>query len=199
MYVACKLKLSATSSLENVRVNSTFHSFLVRVRRAFRYVVVRKCLSKLSTSLTPSAGRENRGQVSKLAKLAKNFLPGLACPSFNSGHGSVFRFSMEAKQFASTPRTYKCKIGTKGCLFYMYVRVGRIELPSVAWEATILPLNDTRNNKDKITKTSSQIKPSLLEQIDHTVKKPTNRRYYLCQTPRCKRPETIIFLITTII
>ncbi len=26
----------------------------------------------------------------------------------------------------------------------IFVRVGRIELPSVAWEATILPLNDTR-------------------------------------------------------
>ncbi len=39
-------------------------------------------------------------------------------------------------------------------VFIILVRVGRIELPSVAWEATILPLNDTR--KYKSLKTTQQ-------------------------------------------
>ena len=40
--------------------------------------------------------------------------------------------------------TQKYNRGTHSCFTHYTVRVGRIELPSSAWEALILPLNYTR-------------------------------------------------------
>ena len=141
----------------------------------------------------------------RVGRIGVKFLSSQSSLRTSSPDSPVLRKTQDMAPSFDSPRKpsswfslpLNCKNTRKGV--FTIVRVGRIELPSVAWEATILPLNDTRNNKDKITKTSSQIKLPLLEQIDHTVKKPTNRRYYLCQTPRCKRSETVIFLITTII
>ena len=50
------------------------------------------------------------------------------------GTYSGLRFSTQTKQFVRSTHPIRRLI----------VRVGRIELPSVAWEATILPLNHTR-------------------------------------------------------
>ncbi len=45
-----------------------------------------------------------------------------------------------------------CLLAKLSSHFKRLVRVGRIELPSSAWKADVLPLNDTRNSACKYSK-----------------------------------------------
>jgi hypothetical protein len=50
---------------------------------------------------------------------------------------------MQTKQFVCSTRTSHIeKTGVNR--FFLYVRVGRIELPNRAWQARVIPLNHTR-------------------------------------------------------
>ena len=92
------------------------------------------------------AGGENRRQTLSSrhtacgVAIAKSFLPGLASVPASIRHiCQPFDSPRKSKQILLL---HPYKKHPKRVLF---VRVGRIELPSSAWKADVLPLNDTRN------------------------------------------------------
>ena len=74
-----------------------------------------------------------------------NLLSVLDPTSLTLRHRCGFRFFTRAKQFARFTRSRKKT--RKGSFFF--VRVRRIELPTTAWKAVVLPLNYTRDTPSK--------------------------------------------------
>ncbi len=89
------------------------------------------------------AGRENRGQLTSAKCVHSGILPCGSSPASASPRPKARRLRRLRLSILLPPAKHIRQ--TLRVFLFVFVRAGRIELPTAAWKAAVLPLNHARH------------------------------------------------------